>query len=88
MSRMRIVEHLQFDERHRLVLPRKGNSKLTVKNYVNDIKSYNVWLNTEGHLPPQTGDAPLEIAAKASAIYSHQIKNSRDVAQSTTNRNL
>lgn len=66
----------------------KGKSKLTVKNYVNDIKIYNVWLNTEGHLPPQTGTTPLEMAAKVSAIYAQQIRDSRDIAPSTANRRI
>lgn len=33
-------------------------------------------------------DTPLEIVAKASAIYAQQIKNSRDVAPSTANRRV
>ena len=59
-----------------------------MKNYVDDINSYNVWLKAEDYLPPQTGDTPLGIAAKASTIYAQQIKNSRDVAPSTTNRKV
>ncbi len=59
-----------------------------MKNYLTDIKSYNVWLNTEGHLAPQTGDITLGIVAKASETYAQQIKNSRDFAPSTANRRV
>lgn len=69
-------------------LNNKEKSDLTIKNYVNDIKSYNVWLNKEGHAAPPQGGTPLENAAKVSTIYAQQIKNSRDVAPSTANRRV
>ncbi len=85
MNNIDMIEAIRLYKNY---LEDEGKSKLTVKNYTNDLKSYNVWLNTEGHLPPQTGDTPLGIAAKASAIYAQQIKNSRDVAPSTANRRV
>ena len=59
-----------------------------MKNYLTDIKSYNVWLNGEGNLPPQTGDTPLEVVVNASAIYAQKIKNSMDVAPTTSTRRV